>query len=131
MSILRPSFLAAAILLAASPAIAQNLGPRQSPVRPMGPPDIPADVDAGKVFACEGDRRMVARFVTQDTGLVAVVDIGNGPMTLPVRPFEGGEPKITWSDGPRTLVWTSGVRLMFTEGATHLMCGRSLPAAYH
>lgn len=129
----RPTLLTAVafVMLAPSLANAQNLGPRQSPARPMGPPGIPADTAAGKVFACEGDRKLVARFVTQESGLVAVVDIGEGPMTLPVRPFEGGEPKITWSDGPRTLVWTSGVRLTFTEGTNRLLCGRNLTAAHH
>ena len=44
---------------------------------------------------------------------------------LAAQPPPSGEVRILWSDGPHSLTWSPGVRLMWMSGSTHLMCGRS------
>ena len=82
----------------------------------------------GSEFACGGDRKLVAQFTGRETGPGAIVDAGDGPHALKLMPWLGGEPNVTWSDGQHTLVWTTGVKLMWMDGAAHLACGR---AAHH
>ena len=57
--------------------------------------------------------------------LVAVVDDGQGPHALPIKPWDGGPVQLTWSDGQRTLTWSPGVQIMWMNGdGAHHMCGR-------
>lgn len=79
----------------------------------------------GSVFSCQGDRRLLARFVMVRSTPTAIVDVGEGPHALALAPWTGGEPRVTWSDGVRTLVWSTGVQLMWMDGPTHLACGRA------
>ncbi len=79
----------------------------------------------GSTFACDGDRSLRTRFESRRSVSVAVVDAGDGPHALPLLPWDGAEPRITWSDGRRTLEWTSGVKLMWMDGPAHLACGRA------
>jgi hypothetical protein len=107
--------LALAALLAAAPglAMAQAQGDEAAPVQ------------AGTRFKCQEGGDLVARFATQGSGLVAVVDAGEGPHALPIRPWDGGPVRLTWSDGRRTLTWSPGVQIMWMDGEAHRMCGRA------
>jgi hypothetical protein len=85
------------------------------------PPEAPPQA----LFKCDKGRELAVQFVMRDAVFVAVVNAGSGDHTLPVRPPEGNDPQVVWSDGVRTLVWTAGVHLMWMDGASeHLMCGR-------
>jgi hypothetical protein len=70
--------------------------------------------------------------VTRQEMLVAVVDPGDGPRSLPLRPWKVGDPpQITWSDGTRTLTWNPGVQLMWMNGAEHRDCGNGAGGHEH
>ena len=89
-------------------------------------PIIPATPHReGSTFACDGDRQLKTRFESRRAQSFAVVDAGDGPHALPLQPWDGGEPRITWSDGRRTLEWTAGVQLMWMDNGAHLACGRA------
>jgi hypothetical protein len=104
-----------AALLAALPAAAQATAREAPPPPPLG-----------TRFKCEDGQDLVARFVSQDAHLIAIVDSGDGLHALPIRPWTGGPVKLTWSDGQRTLTWSPGVQIMWMDGATHRMCGRGM-----
>jgi hypothetical protein len=78
----------------------------------------------GSVFKCDGATDLVAQFDTRGAQFVAVVDVGEGPHVLPLMPWKGDIPQITWSDGKRTLTWSPGVQIMWMDGAVHRACGR-------
>jgi hypothetical protein len=84
-----------------------------------------ADESDRSLFSCENGKNIGITFATQDTNLVAIVDLGEGQHTLALKPWTGGDAQITWSDGVRTLTWSPGVVLMWMEGEKHLMCGRA------
>ena len=76
-------------------------------------------------FKCREGGELTAHFDTQNAELVAIVDAGDGPHTLPLRPWANGEgPNVTWTDGRRTLIWTPGVHLRFTDGSADRGCSR-------
>lgn len=89
-------------------------------VTPASPPPPPAST-----FACGEDHKLRARFDGDAAGAFAMVDAGDGPHRLALQPWAGGEPDLRWSDGRRSLTWSPGVKLMWMDGATHLMCGRA------
>lgn len=76
-------------------------------------------------FKCDNGRDLTAQFASRDAQFVAIVDAGDGPHALPLRPWTGGPAKITWSDGRRTLTWSPGVTIHWTDGGVHRLCGRS------
>ncbi|HEX3363763.1 hypothetical protein [Phenylobacterium sp.] len=78
----------------------------------------------GTRFKCQDGADLVAHFDTRGPRLIAVVDAGDGPHALPIRPWDGGPVQLTWSDGTRTLTWSPGVQIMWMEGGVHRMCGR-------
>jgi len=80
----------------------------------------------GTIFKCEDGGELFAQFTTQGSDFVAIVQAGDGPHTLLIKPWLGGEPRITWSDGIRTLTWNPGVQIMWTDAASHRMCGRDM-----
>jgi len=75
-------------------------------------------------FKCQDGGELSARFAIADARLVAIVDPGDGPHALPVRPWTSGPAMLTWTDGQRTLTWSPGVQIMWMDGGTHRMCGR-------
>ena len=79
---------------------------------------------AGKEFACSDGSKMVLGFGAQG-GIDALVTIHGQAYRLAAQPPPSGEVRILWSDGPHSLTWSPGVRLMWMSGSTHLMCGRS------
>lgn len=93
-----------------------------------GPSTVRLARDGSSQFTCEGDRRLLAQFVSRDSHSTAIVDAGDGAHALALMPWAGGDPQVSWSDGTRTLVWTAGVKLMWMDGPSHLACGR---AAHH
>ena len=105
-----PIAVAVLALAAALPAAAQT---------PAEPPP------AQSRFKCEDGRELTAQFASRDAQFVAIVDAGDGPHALPLRPWTGGPARITWSDGRRTLTWSPGVQLAWTDGALRRACGRS------
>ena len=105
----------------ALPALAQAQAPRGLMAAPAQPV---LDTATGSRFACEGGGEIKAHFVAQDAKLVAIVDAGDGPHVLPLRPFAGGPAVITWSDGTRTLTWSPSVQIHFMDGRVHKNCGR-------
>ena len=76
------------------------------------------------MFRCQGGGDLIAEFTSRGSELVAIVDAGDGPHVLPLRPWTGGPAQITWSDGQRTLIWSAGVQLHWMDGANHRNCGR-------
>lgn len=81
--------------------------------------------DLASTFKCQNGGELTALFDTRDAQFVAIVDSGDGPHVLPLRPWNGEGPNVTWSDGRRTLVWTPGVHLVFTDGGrTQSGCSR-------
>lgn len=74
-------------------------------------------------FKCQEGADLVARFDARGPRLLMIVDAGDGPHALPIRPWEGGPVRLTWSDGQRTLIWSPGVQIMWMDGAEHRMCG--------
>ncbi len=86
----------------------------------------PADAPPATRFKCADGGELHARFAQRDAQLVAIVDSGDGPHALPIRPWGGSGPvRLTWSDGQRTLTWSPGVRIMWMDGDVHRMCGRA------
>ena len=116
---MRAGWLAIAAIVVLAPALAYAQGAQR-----MSTDGKPLLDPRGSIFKCEDGGELYAQFATQGAEFVAIVQSGDGPHTLPVRPWLGGEPKITWSDGTRTLVWNPGVQLMWMDGAQHRMCGR-------
>ena len=108
-----PALLIAVALAATAPAARTEL-----------PPPPPQHAPASR-FKCQDGGDLNAEFESRRAGLVAIVDAGDGPHALPLRPWDGGEPRIIWSDGTRTLTWSPGVNLMWMDGASHRMCGRA------
>jgi len=80
---------------------------------------------AGTRFKCHEGGDLVAYFDSRPAGLVAIVDAGEGPHVLPIRPWDGGPVRLTWSDGRRTMTWSPGVQIMWMDGEAHRMCGRA------
>ena len=76
-------------------------------------------------FKCQDGGDLTAQFMSRDAKLIAVVDAGDGPHALPIKPWDGGAARIIWSDGRRTLTWSPGVQIMWMDGASHRMCGRA------
>ena len=91
----------------------------------QAPPTPAAPAAASSRFKCQDGGDLKAEFASRNSGLVAIVDAGDGPHALPIRPWDGGAARITWSDGKRTLTWSPGVQLMWMDGAAHRMCGRA------
>jgi len=110
----------AAIASAPSPAPV----PRSPAAQPFDAPVSDTPEAVGSTFDCGEDRQLILDFVKGAEGRVSV-DAGDGPYVLTPQPWLGGEPKITWSDGRRTLTWTVGVKLMWMDGSSHLACGRA------
>jgi hypothetical protein len=83
--------------------------------------------DPGSQFKCDNGNNLIVHFSTRNAKFYAVVDAGNGPHALLLKPsiMVDDQPEIVWSDGQRTLTWAAGVKLMFMEGPAHVMCGRS------
>lgn len=100
---------------------APDLGRSQPPGRDPTPAQA-APVAAR--FKCQDGSELTARFASLDAQFVAIVDSGDGPHTLPVRPWTGGPVVLTWSDGKHTLTWSPGVQIMWMDGPAHRMCGR-------
>jgi hypothetical protein len=115
--VLAPAALVAALLTAAAPglALAQQPAGERAGLTPV----------AGTRFKCQEGADLIAHFDTQAAGLVAVVDAGEGPHALPIRPWDGGPVRLTWSDGQRTMTWSPGVQIMWMDGVAHRMCGRA------
>ena len=88
-------------------------------------PPATAAGPAPSQFACGEAHKLLARFDGDAKGAFALVDAGDGPHRLALQPWGGGEPEIRWSDGHRSLTWSPGVKLMWMDGPTHLMCGRA------
>lgn len=89
---------------------------------PQHPTQATEDEPAtGKEFACSDGSKMVLGF----GGIDALVTIHGEAYRLAAQPPPPGEVRILWSDGPHSLTWSPGVRLMWMSGSTHLMCGRS------
>ena len=87
--------------------------------------DPSLDPEANKLFHCAAGGSLLVQMVTKDENLVAVVDAGEGPTYLPLKPWlKGDPPQIVWTDGQRTLTWNPGVKLMWMDGAQHRDCGR-------
>jgi hypothetical protein len=83
------------------------------------------DPAANKLFHCAAGGSLLVQMVTSDSNLIAVVDAGEGPKFLPLKPWlKGDPPQIVWTDGQRTLTWNPGVKLMWMDGAQHRDCGR-------
>ncbi|MEQ1783272.1 MAG: hypothetical protein ABMA14_18105 [Hyphomonadaceae bacterium] len=83
------------------------------------------DMPSGNSFACEDSSRMVLNFADVASGVDAIVSIHGDTFRLPALPNIPGVAEINWSDGANSLTWSTGVRLMWMSGSTHLMCGRS------
>jgi hypothetical protein len=109
----------AALLAAAAPSLAaaqpQNLSADDERAAPA----------PGTRFKCQEGGDLIAHFASRPAGLVAIVDAGEGPHALPIRPWDGGEVRLIWSDGQRTLTWSPGVQIMWMDGLAHRMCGRA------
>jgi hypothetical protein len=75
-------------------------------------------------FKCQTGGDLTAQFAARDGQLIAIVDPGDGPHALPLKPWTGGAVVLTWTDGRRTLTWSPGVQIMWMDGASHRMCGR-------
>ena len=79
----------------------------------------------GATFHCDNGSRLVLSFLDSSEGFSAVVWLQGDSYRLAHQPPErGGSPRVVWSDGEHSLTWSSGVRLMWMSGSTHLMCGR-------
>ena len=95
--------------------------------QPAVQPAVNADVVdplRNKLFPCAAGGSLKIQMITQRDNLVAVVDPGDGPRQLPLKPWKVGDPpQITWSDGVRTLTWNPGVQLMWMNGSEHRDCG--------
>ena len=88
-----------------------------------GPLAEDAPPSPGTRFKCQQGGDLIAHFDTRGARLVAVVDAGEGPHALPIRPWDGGPAVLTWSDGQRTLTWSPGVQIMWMDAGDHRMCG--------
>lgn len=88
------------------------------------PHAAPAADPPPATFSCGEEHKLLARFDGDASGAFALVDAGDGPHRLAMQPWAGGGPDLRWSDGRRSLTWSPGVKLMWMDGATHLMCGR-------
>lgn len=83
------------------------------------------DMPSGNSFACEDSSRMMLNFASVKDGVDVIVSIHGDTFRLPALPNKPGVAEINWSDGANSLTWSTGVRLMWMSGSTHLMCGRS------
>jgi len=105
--------LSAAIVAAAAPGAA------------LAQQDTDTRAAPGTRFKCQDGGELVAHFDSRGARLVAIVDDGQGPHALPIKPWDGGPVQLTWSDGMRTLTWSPGVQIMWMNGdGAHHMCGR-------
>ena len=111
---------AAALFIAALVATGSAFAQGQSKDEQSSPPTRPISTR----FKCQDGGELSARFAIADARLVAIVDPGDGPHALPVRPWTSGPAVLTWSDGQRTLTWSPGVQIMWMDGTSHRMCGR-------
>lgn len=108
-------------LLSRTPTIAVVAGllaglavaPRPSAAETVAGPDM----RRAQTFACGSAGKMKALFSTDAGAFRAYVMWPDQPVrTLNVQPATG-EPLVAWSDGPRTLVWSPGVQLTWTDRA--------------
>jgi hypothetical protein len=80
---------------------------------------------SGAAFQCDNGGRLVLSFMDSEEGLSALIWLQGASYKLAHQPpARGGPPRVVWSDGEHSLTWSSGVRLMWMSGSTHLMCGR-------
>jgi hypothetical protein len=93
--------------------------------KPQPKIELVDDMPGGNSFACEDSSRMVLNFANVANGVDAIVSIHGDTFRLPALPNKTGVAEINWSDGANSLTWSTGVRLMWMSGSTHLMCGRS------
>ncbi len=119
--------LMAGVAIAAIPV--SSLAQRRMPA----PEERPIlDPVAGTSFACTNGENLLLKLATRNQEVVAIVDAGDGPHTLDLRPWKVGDlPQIVWSDGRRTLTWNPGVQIMWMDGAAHRDCGRSAGGHQH
>ena len=108
--------LIAVTLSVSGPSLAQAQSDANQEIAPTRP--------ISTRFKCQDGGELRARFAIADARLVAIVDPGDGPHALPVRPWTSGPAMLTWTDGQRTLTWSPGVQIMWMDGGTHRMCGR-------
>ena len=94
------------------------------PTRLTPPPREASPPPAQTRFKCQAGGDLNAQFTSRDAKLIAIVDPGDGPHALPIKPWDGGPARIIWSDGKRTLTWNPGVQIMWMDGDQHRMCGR-------
>jgi hypothetical protein len=119
-----PTKRLAALALAATALAVPSLSWSQEAPRMSSDGRPLLDPLRGSVFKCDGSGELVAQFDTRGAQFVAIVDIGEGPHVLPLQPWKGDVPQITWSDGKRTLTWSPGVQIMWMDGVVHRACGR-------
>jgi hypothetical protein len=112
----------AAVVSAAHPAPAPAPAPSASAWTEVQNTD-PAQSPPTRFKCQEGAGDLLARFDARGPRLLMIVDAGDGPHALPIRDWDGGPVRLTWSDGQRTLIWSPGVQIMWMDGAEHRMCG--------
>lgn len=79
----------------------------------------------GALFACQDGSQLRLGFSVSETEFSALVSMHGADYRLPWLPQDEMRAEIVWSDGDHSLTWSSGVKLMWMSGSTHLMCGRS------
>ena len=84
----------------------------------------PSESVSGSVFLCEDGQSLNMRLGTRNKEAVAAVSTDGVRHVLALQPWDGVTPQIVWTDGLHTLTWNAGVRLMWMDGAGHLVCGR-------
>ena len=90
-----------------------------------GAAEAPDDLTARSHFQCEDGPALTAQFAMRGARFGAIVDAGDGPHFLPERPFSASPVKLIWSDGRRTLTWSPGVTITWTDGGAPKSCGRT------
>ncbi len=91
----------------------------QAPTRP-DQRDEPFD---GAAFRCEDGGKLLLSF-SDSSGMDALIWLNGVRYRLRYQTPEPGPAQVVWSDGENSLTWSSGVRLTWMDGASHLMCGR-------
>lgn len=119
----RPALLLLALALAAPPALAKPTD--------AASPAAAERVLSGTRFKCDVGGDLTARFAARGEAFGALVDAGDGPHFLPVQPMVPGPVKLTWSDGRRTLTWSPGVQIQWTDGPAQRWCGRGAEGHRH
>ena len=125
MSILIATAFTALVTTAPLVPPVESVTPAPTVRRPMRNERPTLDVARGSTFKCQDGGELTARFDSEGTKQVAIVDTGKRTHTLPLRPWNAGEgPNVTWSDGRRTLIWSPGVQLRYSEGSAQRGCSR-------